>query len=98
VAVTVEGPLLVARVPVIPRGTDSEANLRAIGGLLAALGIRELHLMPFHQLGKDKYGRLGKRYALVDLPALRGAEGDGDMGSAGRDARGAFGLNVHIGG
>ena len=92
------GKPIVARVPLIPGWNDAEANLRAIGGLLATLGIRELHLMPFHQLGKDKYGRLGKHYTLANLPAFRGTEGNGGRVSAAKQALQAFGLDVHIGG
>lgn len=92
------GKPIVARVPLIPGRNDTAANLRAIGALLAALEIRELHLMPFHQLGKDKYGRLGKRYALADLPPLRGADGEGTRVSAARQTLEPFGLEVRVGG
>ena len=34
-------------------------------------GLQEIHLMPFHQLGKDKYQKLGKTYQLKEILPLK---------------------------
>ena len=92
------GKPIVARLPLIPGRNDGEANLREIGSLLSGLGIREVHLMPFHQLGKDKYQRLGIRYELGELPALLGSGDGGNTLPVARAALESFGLAVQIGG
>jgi glycyl-radical enzyme activating protein len=92
------GKPIVVRVPLIPGWNDTEVSLRAMGALVSSLGIREVHLMPFHQLGKDKYPRLGKRYELADLPPLLGAGGGGDGLAVARSVLESFGLKVQVGG
>jgi len=92
------GKTIVARLPLIPGRNDGEANLREIGALLSGLGIREVHLMLFHQLGKDKYQRLGIRYELGELPALLGSGDGGNTLPVARAALESFGLAVQIGG
>ena len=92
------GKTIVARLPLIPGRNDGEANLREIGTLLSGLGIREVHLMPFHQLGKDKYQRLGIRYELGELPALLGSGDGGNTLPVARAVLESFGLAVQIGG
>jgi pyruvate formate lyase activating enzyme len=92
------GKPIVARLPLIPGQNDGEANLREIGTLLSGLGIREVHLMPFHQLGKDKYQRLGIRYELGELPALLGSGDGGNTLPVARAVLESFGLAVQIGG
>jgi pyruvate formate lyase activating enzyme len=92
------GKPVVARLPLIPGRNDGEGNLREIGALLSGLHIREVHLMPFHQLGKDKYQRLGSAYNLADVPALLGPGGDGSALPIARAVLESFGLAVQIGG
>lgn len=92
------GKPIIARVPLIPGRNDTEANLRAIGALVSGWGIREVHLMPFHQLGKDKYRRLGMQYEMAEMRALRGAEGNGGSLAVARAVLESFGLEVQIGG
>ena len=54
---------LVLRTPVIPGFNDSEAALDAIGAFIASLP-REipLELLPFHNIGRDKYASLARDY------------------------------------
>jgi pyruvate formate lyase activating enzyme len=52
------------RMPLIPRCNDSEENIEAIGEFLTRLGIHEIDLLPYHQLGTSKYKRIGKSYKL----------------------------------
>jgi pyruvate formate lyase activating enzyme len=62
---------MVVRIPLIPGCNTDEANLRALACLSASLRPLAVHLMPFHQLGMDKYQRLGLDYALAELPDVR---------------------------
>ncbi len=59
------GVELIIRTPVIPSFNDTAAEIRAIAKFAATLrGVKEHHLLPYHRLGQDKYGGLGRRYAL----------------------------------
>ena len=37
---------------------------------LAALGVKEVHLLPFHQFGEKKYEQLGVAYAMQGVKQL----------------------------
>jgi len=87
---------MVLRVPLVPRHNMDEANLFAMARLARELRVHEVHLMPFHQLGKDKYRRLGMEYTLADLPDLR-LDGEEALTGA-RRAFEAEGLRVQVGG
>ncbi len=56
------------RLPLVPGVNDDEENLEATARFLASLGLRELDLLPYHRAGLAKYARLGRAYALPDLP------------------------------
>jgi pyruvate formate lyase activating enzyme len=59
------GKRVIVRIPLIPGINDDEENIRATGELLATLtAIREVHVLPYHPSGTDKYARLGKAYTL----------------------------------
>lgn len=62
-----QGKHLVPRVPLIPSYTDGAENLRRIGHFLSANGLRQVHLLPFHQMGMAKYEGLGLAYSLGQL-------------------------------
>jgi len=52
---------VIVRVPLIPGVSDDEENVRALGGFLTqSTTIQEVHLLPFHKTGKEKYERLRK--------------------------------------
>ncbi len=56
---------LIIRVPVIPGFNDTDAEISAISRFAATLqGVTELHLLPYHRLGQDKYTQLGRQYEL----------------------------------
>jgi pyruvate formate lyase activating enzyme len=62
---------IILRVPVIPGYTDAPDNLRAIAEFVRTLkGLRQIELLPFHQLGRPKYRQLGKPYILADLATI----------------------------
>jgi len=88
------GHEIVLRVPLVPGVNDDAASIDALGALAASLARRyPVSLLPYHEIGIDKYRRLGREYLLKGVPeptAERMAE------LAARLAR--FGLQVHIGG
>jgi pyruvate formate lyase activating enzyme len=82
-----------ARLPLVPGVNDDDANLDAIGGLVAAAGVTAIDLLPYHTAGIAKYERLGRPYALHGvLPPAP------DALAAARARLESFGLTVHIGG
>ncbi|MGD2120904.1 MAG: glycyl-radical enzyme activating protein [Gemmatimonadota bacterium] len=61
-------PGLTVRIPLIPGVNDDEENLRATARFVAGLPNKPpVDLLPYHRLGVDKYGRMGRRYGLGDV-------------------------------
>lgn len=61
---------LIIRVPVIPTFNDTEQEIRGIAEFTKSLKtVDELHLLPYHRLGEDKYKGLGRTYEMhgIDL-------------------------------
>ena len=60
---------LIIRVPTIPGFNDTEEEIREIARFAATLpGVREIHLLPYHRLGYDKYVGLDRPYEMGDVP------------------------------
>jgi len=53
------------RFPVIPGINDDYQNIKEMGEFLSSLKITQVNLLPYHYIGVDKYGRLGRVYKLV---------------------------------
>ncbi len=62
---------VILRLPLIPRLNMDKENLQSISRLVNDLEIEEVNLMPFHQMGKDKYSHLGRDYQLAEQIELR---------------------------
>lgn len=60
------GAGVTVRVPVVPEFNDTVADIRAIADQVVSLGIRDLHLLPYHRLGQNKYRLLARPYELAD--------------------------------
>jgi len=61
-------PHMVVRVPVIPTFNDTEEEIADIARFAATLRtVHEIHLLPYHRLGLDKYEGLGRTYTLPDI-------------------------------
>jgi pyruvate formate lyase activating enzyme len=87
------GAPAIVRVPVIPGFNDTAEDIRAIARQVARLGIVELHLLPYHRLGQNKYRLAGRRYEFA------GGDPAGDAAMASlRDVAAHLGLSVTIGG
>jgi len=61
-------PQVIVRVAIIPGINDDEDNLQQIGKFVATLKrVAEIHCLPYHKAGVNKYQRLGLEYSLPDL-------------------------------
>lgn len=91
---------LVIRVPVIPGFNDSPAEIAAIARFADRLpNVRELHLLPYHRLGQDKYAGLGREYTLAHLTPPTAAHMNELKETATRESQQHTGkLRVQIGG
>lgn len=69
-AAVAAGKQVIARIPVIPRFNSSLAAAEAMASALQALGVREVHLLPFHQFGEKKYEQLGVAYEMSGVKQL----------------------------
>lgn len=61
-----KGGQLVVRIPIIPGMTDQPDNVTWIADFVAEKmpGVETLELMPYHRLGRGKYGDIGKVYRM----------------------------------
>lgn len=85
---------LIVRVPVIPTFNDTIGEISDIARFAAGLpGVQELHLLPYHRLGYDKYIGLGREYSMGDIPLLT-PEKIEELKKAAQNS----GLNIVIGG
>ena len=65
---------VIARIPVIPGFNASPGDAALMADALAGMGVTEVHLLPFHQLGETKYEKLGVSYAMKGVPQLHPEE------------------------
>lgn len=61
---------VIVRVPVIPQCNDSFLNLSETVQYCKSIGIKEIHFLPYHQLGVPKYEKLNREYSLKNLGPL----------------------------
>jgi pyruvate formate lyase activating enzyme len=54
------------RFPLIPGVNDDDENVRAMGALLASLGLTRIDVLPYHRAGLTKYDRLQRPCRLSD--------------------------------
>ncbi|MBQ7959647.1 MAG: glycyl-radical enzyme activating protein [Clostridia bacterium] len=67
----VDAKKLIIRVPVIPTFNDTTEEIRGIAEFTKSLGtVEELHLLPYHRLGEDKYKGLGRNYELHNIELI----------------------------
>lgn len=55
------------RVPTVPSVNANEKDIESIARFAAEAGAKELHLLPYHRLGQDKYDGLKREYALKEI-------------------------------
>lgn len=82
------------RVPVIPGFNDDERHLDAVADFAASIqGVRQVNLLPYHELGTHKNEHLGRE----DTPDSVPSPSADDMKAAAERFQ-AAGITVHIGG
>lgn len=85
---------LIVRVPVIPTFNDTAREIEDIASFAAQLpNVTELHLLPYHRLGYDKYIGLGREYLMGDIPLLKAEKIEELKAAAERS-----GLKITVGG
>jgi pyruvate formate lyase activating enzyme len=68
------GKHVIPRIPLIPGYTMDDENIKRIVEFVKSLGLKEVHILPFHQYGSGKYEFLKREYALKGVKQLN--EGD----------------------
>lgn len=94
-AIAEMGKSMIFRVPLIPGYNDDFDNLASVCDFAHRLGVREVDVLPYHDYGRAKYGRLGREYPLSGLGGLD--PGDPSVARA-CEVFGHFGLLVKVGG
>lgn len=62
------GANLIIRVPVIPIFNDTPEEIGAIAEFASQInGVKQIHLLPYHRYGIDKYEGLGRNYELAEI-------------------------------
>lgn len=61
---------VIARIPVIPGFNTGIPTARAMAEYLRKTGVKEVHLLPFHQFGENKYTQLGIGYEMEHVKQL----------------------------
>ena len=63
-----EAKELIIRTPVVPTFNDTPEEIRAIAEFAVSLGtVKEMHLLPYHRIGSDKYAGLGREYTMAHI-------------------------------
>ena len=59
---------LIIRVPVIPGFNDTKEEIAKIASFTSSLpNVNEIHLLPYHNMGRDKYEGLDRVYSMGDV-------------------------------
>jgi pyruvate formate lyase activating enzyme len=84
---------IIVRVPLIPCVNDGEEFEKIINHIIKFPKIKELHILPFHQIGSSKFADLGIEYEMEN----HREENDGNIERAKKYAE-EKGLKVSVGG
>ena len=68
------GNAIRVRVPILPGLNDDYENLDALSTYLSPLGIREIDILPYHELGNDKYRRMNLSSGMENVVPPTSAE------------------------
>lgn len=87
------GSNTLVRLPIIPGINDDDKNVAETGRFMQKQGIENIHILPYHRAGTEKYRNLGRTYTLqrIKSPSYR------RMASIKKKLQ-AFGLKARIGG
>lgn len=68
VKITNAGTKLIVRTPVIPTFNATKEEIGEIAKFASSLkGVTEMHILPYHRIGTDKYKGLGRDYSLTGI-------------------------------
>lgn len=85
---------MIVRVPVIPTFNDTKEEIAEIANFASSLkNVDEMHLLPYHNFGEDKYYSLGREYLMKNAKT----PSDEYMQMLKHEAE-KYGLKVQIGG
>jgi pyruvate formate lyase activating enzyme len=84
---------IIVRTPVIPGFNDSPEEIQKIARLVKSLGIKELHMLPYHRYGQSKYRLMGRKYVFQGPQQV-----EADRMLALQDTASREGLKVRVGG
>lgn len=70
------GANVILRFPLIPGFNTDETHLHQLADFASRLGIAEIHLLPYHTLGRAKYGALGRNYSMTGVPPMKEGEAE----------------------
>lgn len=66
--ITDAGTRLIVRTPVIPTFNATKEEIADIAKFASGLkGVKEMHILPYHRIGTDKYKGLGREYSLSGI-------------------------------
>lgn len=87
------GAELTLRTPVIPGFNAQRDVLKSCFAFSLSLGLKRHVLLPYHSLGRDKYGKLDLSYPMGDAPNMQPTELSDAV-----ELGNAMGLEIRIGG
>jgi len=87
------GKRVILRLPLIPGINNDATVLTEIANIAKEYGIKDIHILPFHQMGEDKWSGIGLDYTFKDIDPLSEQQID-----QARDILQKKGLCVNIGG
>jgi pyruvate formate lyase activating enzyme len=61
------GMEVIIRFPVIPGITDRQDNLEAVSALMNRLSLKQIDLLPYHTIGREKYRKLGRDFLMEGI-------------------------------
>jgi pyruvate formate lyase activating enzyme len=85
------GKPMVIRIPLIPGCNDSAESITAMAEFVTGIKVVRVDIVPFHQLGSQKYERLGMIYRLGEAKAYQEDEIE-----AFKDILQSYGLEVSV--
>lgn len=88
-----EGKEIWIRIPIIPGINDDDLNIQRTCEYITLLNIKDVFILPYHNIAIDKYKRLDMEYKIPDIEN----PGDEAMEKIADRFKG-YGLNVKIGG
>lgn len=68
---------IIARHVLVPGYTDDPGQLRNLGKLLAGFSnLKQVEVLPYHTMGKEKYERIGVKYRIPNVPEASAARAE----------------------